>query len=55
MDGGAWWATVHGVAKGRTQLSNVTLPIVLSIFLIQHKLVKMTSGKILVSSLMNGE
>ena len=18
MDGGAWWATVHGVAKGRT-------------------------------------
>ena len=20
MDGGAWWATVHGVAKGRTQL-----------------------------------
>ena len=24
MDGGAWWATVHGVAKGRTQLSNFT-------------------------------
>ena len=22
MDGGAWWATVHGVAKIRTQLSN---------------------------------
>ena len=22
MDGGAWWATVHGVAKSRTQLSN---------------------------------
>jgi len=21
MDRGAWWATVHGVAKGRTQLS----------------------------------
>ena len=21
-DGGAWWATVHGVAKSRTQLSN---------------------------------
>ena len=21
MDGGAWWAAVHGVAKGRTQLS----------------------------------
>ena len=24
MDGGAWWATVHGVAKGRTRLSNFT-------------------------------
>ena len=24
MDRGAWWATVHGVAKSRTQLSNVT-------------------------------
>ena len=22
MDGGAWWATVCGVAKSRTQLSN---------------------------------
>ena len=24
MDAGAWWATVHGVAKGRTRLSNFT-------------------------------
>ena len=24
MLGGAWWATVHGVAKSRTQLSNFT-------------------------------
>ena len=24
MDGGAWWATAHGVAKSRTQLSNFT-------------------------------
>ena len=24
MDRGAWWATVHGVAKSRTQLSNFT-------------------------------
>ena len=24
MDKGAWWATVHGVAKSRTQLSNFT-------------------------------
>ena len=23
MDGGAWWATVRGVAKSRTQLSHV--------------------------------
>ena len=22
MDGGAWWAAVHGFAKGRTQLSD---------------------------------
>ena len=22
MDGGAWWVTVHGVAKSRTQFSN---------------------------------
>ena len=25
MDGEAWWATVHGVAKSRTQLSDFTL------------------------------
>ena len=24
MDIGAWWATVHGVVKSRTQLSNFT-------------------------------
>ena len=24
MDGGAWWATVHEVAKSRTQLSDFT-------------------------------
>ena len=24
MDGGAWWATVHGVAESRTQLSDFT-------------------------------
>ena len=24
MDGGAWWAAVHGVAEGRTRLSNFT-------------------------------
>ena len=24
MDGGAWWASVHGVTEGRTRLSNFT-------------------------------
>ena len=24
MDGGAWWATVHGVSKSRTRLSDFT-------------------------------
>ena len=26
MDGGAWWAAVHGVAKSRTRLSGFTFP-----------------------------
>ena len=26
MGGGAWWAAVHGVAKGRTRLSDFTFP-----------------------------
>ena len=25
INGGAWWATVHGVSKSRTQLSDFTL------------------------------
>ena len=25
LDGGAWWATVHGVTKSRTRLSNFTI------------------------------
>ena len=24
MDGGAWWATVHGITKSRTRLSKFT-------------------------------
>ena len=24
MDGGAWWATVHGVTKSRTRLNDFT-------------------------------
>ena len=27
MDGGAWWATVHGVAKSQTRLSDYTTTI----------------------------
>ena len=34
MDGGAWWATVHGVTKSQTQLSDFSG---LSIFLIISK------------------
>ena len=26
MDGGTWWATVHGVAKSRTRLNDFTSP-----------------------------
>ena len=26
MDGGAWWAAVHGVAEGQTRLSDFTFP-----------------------------
>ena len=29
MDGGAWWATVHGVAKSRTRLSDFTFTFIL--------------------------
>ena len=25
MDGGAWWAAIHGIAEGRTRLSDFTL------------------------------
>ena len=28
MDGGAWWATVHGVTKSQTRLSDFTITIV---------------------------
>ena len=31
MDGGAWWAAVHGVAKSRTRLSDF-----LSLFTVMH-------------------
>ena len=31
MDGGAWWATVHGVTKSQTQLSDFTITIFLNL------------------------
>ena len=36
MDGGAWWATVHGVTKSRTQLSDFTLTISIAGLLNSH-------------------
>ena len=35
MDGGAWWATVHGVAKCRTRLGDLTFTFILSGFAIR--------------------
>jgi len=32
MDGGAWWAAVHGVAKSRTRLSNFTFSLSPSLY-----------------------
>ena len=29
MDGGVWWATVHGVTKTQTQLSRVQLQVII--------------------------
>ena len=36
MDRGAWWATVHGVTKSRTQLSDFTLTISIAGLLNSH-------------------
>ena len=33
MDGGAWWATVHGVTKSQTRLSDFT-----------HSIIKLTKA-----------
>ena len=33
MDRGAWWATVHGVAKSQTRLSDFTFTFFLSLSL----------------------
>ena len=34
MDRGAWWATVHGVTKSWTQLSDFTFHIYISIYIL---------------------
>ena len=31
MDGGAWWAAIHGVTKSRTQLSHFTMVLEVSL------------------------
>ena len=40
MDSGAWWATVHEVAKSRTRLSDLTFTSQLSIYGSEQKLWK---------------
>ena len=37
MDGGAWWATVHGVIKSRTWLSDFTLSFPQVILIFSHE------------------
>ena len=40
MDGGAWWATVHGVAKSQTRLSDFTFTfITLTYFCILYSII----------------
>ena len=45
MDTGAWQATVHGVAKGQTWLSDFTFTFFLSFFTVQPSHPYMTTGK----------
>ena len=37
MDGGAWWAAVHGVIKSRTRLSDFTLYLPVKTVVIHRK------------------
>ena len=36
MDGGAWWAAVHGVAKSQTRLSDFPFPLSLVVQCLRH-------------------
>ena len=44
MDGGAWWATVHGVAKSGTQLSDFTFTFYLYLSYSEHMDTQRLSG-----------
>ena len=41
MDREAWWATVHGVAKSRTRLSDFTFFFLLSIYMYIYTYIQM--------------
>ena len=47
MDGGAWWATVHGIAKNQTQLSNFTFTLLLSLanYMMKQKIKSVGIGR----------
>ena len=38
MDGGAWWAAVHGVTKSRIQLSNFTFTFHISLHALEKEM-----------------
>ena len=40
MDGGAWWATVHGVAKSQTRLSDFTFTFTFMLYCKESLLLK---------------
>ena len=44
MDGGAWWATVHGVTKNPTRLSDFTY-LLTAFFMVQLSHLYLTPGK----------
>ena len=51
MDGGAWWATVHGVAESQTWLGDFTFFIsIIPMGLKKHKLESRLQGKISITS-----
>ena len=44
MDGGAWWATVHGVAKSWTRLRDLTFTFTLPYMI--YQILKLTEIKL---------